>query len=364
MQVGDANQERVEHACGAVEHLLAVVEDEHRLAALQLLHQRVHERPAALLAQADRPGDGRGHELGIPHRGEVDPPHPAGMPVGGCGGALEREPRLSASSGAGQRDQSVVLDELGELGELRVARDERRQLHRQIVRERVQREQRREPIRQVRMTQLPYPLRTTEALEPVRAEIAQHHAVGQAIDHEIVGRARQHRLSTVGGVPEPGTADDRGALVVAGIAKVDLAGVERHPDSDGRGFGPRLFEECPLRIQSRRERFGWLRERGDDTVALALLDRPHARVEVDRRIEQRVVAGDRGGGDFSAGLPHPGGALHVGQEQGDGARRQGNRGRHVPMLPHLVRSRGRPLLGKGHGPILKRCAADNISRTA
>ena len=364
VQVRDANEERVEHACGPVEHLLAVVEDEQRLAAAQLLHQGVDQRAVALLTQADRLGDGRGDEFGIPHRGEVDPPHPAGMTIGGFGGALEREPRLSAAPGAGQRDQPVVLDELGELGELRLAGDERRQLHRQVVRECVQREQRREPIREIRVTQLPHPLRTTETFEPVRAEIAQHHAVGQTIDHEIVRGARQHGLSAMGGVPEPRTADDRGALVVARIAKIDLTRVERHPDPHLRRLGPGLLAERPLHIQSRRERFGRLRERGDDTVALALLDRPNATVKLDRRIEQGMVASDRRGGDLFARLPDAGRSLDVGQQQRDRPGRESTSGRHLCMLPQLLRSRRRPLIGKSHGPMVTPWGAHNICQTA
>ena len=362
-QVRDADQERVEHACGPIEHLLAVVEDEQRLAAAQLLHQGVDQGPVVLLAQADSLGHGGRDKIGIPHRGEVDPPHPAGMTIGGVGGALEREPRLSAAPGAGQRDQPVVLDELGELGELGVAGDERRQLHRQVVGECIQRTQRREPISEIRVTQLPHPLRTTETLEPVPAQIAQHHVVGQTIDHEIVRRARQHGLSAVGGVPEPRAADDRGALVVARIAKIDLTRVERHPDPHLRRLGPGLLAERPLHIESRRERIGRLRERGDDTVALALLDRPNASVKRDRGIEQLMVASDRRGRDVFARLPEPGRSLDVGQQQRDRPGRESTSGDHMRMLPHLMRPRQRAFRER-HGLILTPCGAQNISRMA
>ena len=90
-EIGHADEERVEHVGGPVEHLLAVVEHEERVAVAQLLHQRVDERPVALLSQAHGPGDRRRDEFRVPHRGEVHPPHPAGMTIGGIARRLRAQ---------------------------------------------------------------------------------------------------------------------------------------------------------------------------------------------------------------------------------------------------------------------------------
>ncbi len=70
-----------------------------------------------------------------------------------------------------------------------------------------------------------------------------------------------------------------------------------------RAGRPALGHERPLGIDCRGDGVGRAGERGDDAVALALLDWPHAAVVGDDLVEDLVVPGDRDGHRLPACAP-------------------------------------------------------------
>ena len=77
-------------------------------------------------------------------------PEPSSIFAATC----KRGARLADAARSDQRDESMLLDERRDFGDLRFATDERLQLQRQVIREDVERAQRRKALREVRCEQL------------------------------------------------------------------------------------------------------------------------------------------------------------------------------------------------------------------
>jgi hypothetical protein len=74
---------------------------------------------------ADDLGDRRLDELCVAERGERDPPDPVSVLLDELGRGLQSKPRLAGAAGAGQGDEPGGGEQLEQLGQLRLAADER-----------------------------------------------------------------------------------------------------------------------------------------------------------------------------------------------------------------------------------------------
>src|SRR5439155_6048179 len=159
---------------------------------------------------------------------------------------LQREPRLAAPSDAGQRDESVVAEELSHLGDLPLASDEYGALHRQVVREVFERAQRREAALEPGGRELEDVLGFLEIFEPVGAEIDERNGSSA----EISRRLRQQYLAAVSGLGYALGPVDVEADVVARPNEC-LTGVDAHANAQAHVVGPRIRLDRALRVGGR-----------------------------------------------------------------------------------------------------------------
>ena len=267
-------QQRLDHPGRRVEHLLAVVDDEQRVEIAQLLRQRVDERTTELLAQTEHPGDRLGDVAAVADRGELRAPHAVGERVELVGRGVQRESRLAAAAGAGERHQPVLAHGLTHRRDLGVATDEARNLRGQVRRHRAERPQRRELVSEIGVHELPDPLGPPEILQSMQSQIAELGVVRKRVDDEIARRVRDQRLAAVTDRTHARAPDDRRTEVVPGITEADLARVQRHPHPHRATVGPGLLRERALHVERRGHRVRRPRERPDHAVALTLLHRP------------------------------------------------------------------------------------------
>ena len=106
------------------DHVLEVVEQNEHHAVCDGSGRRAHN--------PERASDRRDDLRRVGDRRQWHPPHAGGIPVGRGRGSLQAEPRLAAAARARDRQEPRVPDQLGQLGELALAADERRGGDRQI----------------------------------------------------------------------------------------------------------------------------------------------------------------------------------------------------------------------------------------
>ena len=90
---------------GVRQQLLEVVEDEQRDERLEVRPERLRDRDARFLADAERGGDRARDEARVADRGEIDEPRPAREPIGDRRGQAQREARLARAARSGQGQQ-------------------------------------------------------------------------------------------------------------------------------------------------------------------------------------------------------------------------------------------------------------------
>ena len=181
--------------------------------------------------------------------------------------------------------------------------DQRRQLDREVVAVRVERAQRGMRGGEIRMDHLPHALGTAEVLQPVRPEVGQVHAVRQVVDDQAGGCVRDEDLVPVADRSKASASDHGLTEVVAFVAQLGLAGVDRHAHVEVGPRRPGLGHQGSLGIDRRGHRIRRTGERGHHAVALALFDRPHAAVAGDDLVQDLVVPGDRHGHRLRASAP-------------------------------------------------------------
>ena len=118
---------------GRGKHLFEVVQDEQDRPVAQVLLHRVQDGPRAVLGNAERLGDRRGHERRVPHAREVHVAHAVGEGPLDVRRRADRKTSLAAASRAGQRDKPAALEEPLDLGDLRFAPNEGRELCREVA---------------------------------------------------------------------------------------------------------------------------------------------------------------------------------------------------------------------------------------
>jgi hypothetical protein len=132
-------EDRVRELRRGLDHVLAVVEDQQGTVPLQVRADALQQRPARLLAHAERLRRLADDEPGVADRREVEEPDAVGKFVDLLGGGLQREARLAEPAHAEQREQARRAEQAPHLRELALAADERGRLVRQVVRDLVDR---------------------------------------------------------------------------------------------------------------------------------------------------------------------------------------------------------------------------------
>ena len=142
-----------------LDDLLEVVEEHEQPLVRHVLDQAV--------VGADRRSDRALDERGIAERLQRNPEDAVGELLDRVGRELERQARLAAPAGAGERHQAMRANERPGLLELALASDERGRLDRQV--RPIERPQRREVL----VAELVQALRRAQVLEAMLAEVAQ-----------------------------------------------------------------------------------------------------------------------------------------------------------------------------------------------
>ena len=317
--------EHPDHELGALgDQVLAIVEDDQRPARVAELDSgHLRRRHPRRLRQAQRLERRPADRTSRACRRQLNEPHAARERGHQLGAHRQSQASLANTSRPGQRHHPLVTEHVHQLSDLHSPADQRRQLQRQVLPERVQRHQRRKPHLQIRVRQLPHPLRAPEILQPVTSEIDQVGASRQIVDHQRSRHVRQQHLPAVTARPQPGTADDRQPEIVALVTQLRLTGVQRHPDRQPTTVRPWLRAQRTLGCQRRCDGVGRPAERGDDTVALALLHRADPAMGGDRLVEQLVVARHRDCNRPRLPLPGASRALDVSHQE-----------RHRPCWQH------------------------------
>ena len=214
----------------------------------------------------------------------------------------------------------------------------------------VERAQRGMRGRKIRMDHLPHAFGSTEVLQPVRTQVGQVHAVGQLIDDQPGGCVRHEDLVTVSDRSKASASDHGLTEVVAFVAQLRFAGVDRHAHVEVRSRRPGLGHERSLGIDRRGHGIGGTGERGDHAVALPLLDRAHPTVAGDDLVQDLVVPGNGRLHRCWRLFPALGRPFDIGQQEGDRAGRKREAGRvRAAHLVHQETSDRRIDLTANHG---------------
>ncbi len=270
--------------------MLAVVEHDQDVLRGQRIEQRLQDGPARLPGNPQRLGHGCRHGILVGDRGQLNQPDPVTGPVEQLSGHLQAQPGLTAPPSPGQRDQPRGLDQSPDFAQLPVASDERRQLGREIVRQRgtAQRAQRRELGLQAGRVQLEEPFRTSQVFQPVGTKVPERRARRKGVPHQGGRRLRQQHLPPMRDGCHPRRAMDIQAHQ-AGRGRRGLTGMHAHPHPDLLPGRPRVRLQRLLHLQHRRRARPRGGKRGEERVSLGI--QLPAGVCDQGRPDQRVVAG-------------------------------------------------------------------------
>src|SRR5437763_4580378 len=104
LEPGSRTQQRVEQR-GSRQDLLEVVQNQQRLARVQVLMEALEERIAAEIGQAQAPGEGGRHTGGISNGGEIHKADPVREDVSAALAHVEGQTGLADTRRTGQREQ-------------------------------------------------------------------------------------------------------------------------------------------------------------------------------------------------------------------------------------------------------------------
>lgn len=310
------------------EQVLEVVQDQqHLLAGKVALHGFGH-RGQALLLQPQGLRHRGGHQLGIPDRRQEDDVDAVVEAVQELAARLDRQAALAGPSGAGHGDQAVVVERLLQVPQLRPAADERADREGQVVRMAVQRAGGGgRDVKAVgeKLVQVLGPL---QVLQPVLAEIGEADSAAAGTFAQHLGGLRDQGLPSVcrgGDARRPVNVE----TPVGVPHQPPLTGVKAHPDADPGPAREGKRGKRPLPLDRRLQRRPGVGEDHEERVTLGGdLDTAEPG---EHLAQQPVVRGDHLVVSAAERLKELGGALHVAEEEGDGAGRQGRvPGAHRP----------------------------------
>ena len=116
--------------------MLAVVEDEQRVFAPQIVRNGVDRRPIS--GRAERGDHHVGHERGVRDARKFDKPYAVSETIEQLRSDLQRQARFSDTAGADEREQSRLREQLPDFFEIAFAAAKTRRLEGQIVGARIQ----------------------------------------------------------------------------------------------------------------------------------------------------------------------------------------------------------------------------------
>ncbi len=280
----------------------------------RVLSDRLDCRPTRLLSTVDRREHRGRDEVRIVDRGELDEPETIGEVQDRPLGHFHRQSGLSAPADTEDAHDAVRAHEAEHRVDLAFAADERCELHGKVGERRIGGQQRLVDEREVGVAELVHALGTLDVLQVVDSHVLEPCTFGQLIGHEVVGGLRQDGLTSVRDRAQPRASDDRGALIGA-LAGLHLARVQRQPHPERRAADP-----LPLERERTRERVRRTGERGDEAVALALLERQHAVVRGHALAHHFAEAGHGCAHLVGPRLPKTGRSFDISQEERDGSR--------------------------------------------
>ena len=164
------------------------------------------------------------------HRRQIHIPDSVVEPIGAIGRQLQCQASLAASTGAGHRQQAVLVEQASGLDQFPLAADERAELARKVRPTVVDADQGGEVGHQVGMLELEHIFGTTEILQPVHPKVSPAGPGREPVRHQVSRGARGDHLTTVCQRSEASSPNDRLPEVVERIALLGVAGVQRHPD--------------------------------------------------------------------------------------------------------------------------------------
>ena len=289
----------------ALDEVLEVVEHEQRRPLAEVVEELFLRREAtarAVRSELNRLRNRRRQELRRHHRDERDEVDAVRVALDPACGRLEREPGLTRSARADEREQAAVgiLEQPVDLVQLRRAPDERRAWSRQVLHPRLDRLQQRE------VAWKPFDLELVDALGGAEILEAVHAQVADVRIHERPGRLRHEHL--------PAVADGRDpcALVhveadVSLFGQLWLARVQPHP------YAYRPVGKCALAVRGGSGGVRRSGERNEERVALRVdLD---AVVVGEHRAESPPMLVQRLSVVVSQLVQQPRRALHVREQQ-------------------------------------------------
>ncbi len=124
------------------------------------------------------------------------------------------------------------------------------------------------------MAQLQHVFGLREVTQVVGAKVGQPGARREQVADQHLGDAREHHLPPVRQLAQSRSSVDRRPDVIAFVAKLYLAGVNADPQ-------PNRFQWRALQVERACHCVAGPRERDDEAVPLALLDRSHATMGAD-----------------------------------------------------------------------------------
>jgi hypothetical protein len=169
-----------------------------------VIAHHVDHGAARLLAQSQRPGDRRGHQVHIGYPGQVSEDHAIAEPASDPRRNLKAKPSLAGPSGPGQRDQTVACQQFVDLPDLLCPTDEPGELSRQIRQTGFLCPTRRKVLLHAIDHQLEQPFRLQEILQPVLAEITQPRPAGQTPLYQTPRGIGQKNLTAIRRRRDPG----------------------------------------------------------------------------------------------------------------------------------------------------------------
>ena len=281
--------------------MLAVVHHQEELPIGQVGGEDGGERDAVARTEAPQLGDLGDDEIRVGDRRELDHPDAVAVVVGQVGRDLDRQSGLPGPAGARERDESRLPGEGGDLPDLTLAADERRELRRQVDAGRVDGVEVVGDLGQQWMTELEQVHGPLDVLERVDATVEELAPGREVRSHEPGCDVGDEDLAGVGRGHHAGALVDLGSEVVA-RPLLGSPGVDAHAHPDRRSL-PRFGREFQLHPEGRLDGVGRSGERGTERVAG---DGEDVAAPVgDRRPHDPVVDGEAGTHARLVGVPEP-----------------------------------------------------------
>ncbi len=242
------------------QQVFAVVEHQQQLPVAHIVDQRVDHRPPHVILDAQDRSHGLRHEALVGDRRQLNEPHTIRIFIDDVGGDLQRQPRLADPADSTECQEPRFLEGCLDFLLLALAANERRDLLRQVIRNRLQRSQCREIRTQLRMLDLIDVLGARQIAQANATEIAQRHAVGQPVPNKVGDSLRNQHLPTVRRTHDPcGTID--GAAEVITVTPFDHARVHAATHAQDKSVAAAGCVERNLECNGRRHCVAGIRER-------------------------------------------------------------------------------------------------------